>query len=157
MTTYTATERRSHLLSAVSHGGAYTVKNLTSTIELAVCTINSTFDLGYIPSNARILASSRLHADTLGGSSTLDLGIGAVNGNLANADDPNGLSAGHDVSGALSDALVVAIADAGLPAWDFVASETSDPGGMVKVYGTVTGATTTVIGTVTLDMNYVVD
>ena len=157
MTTYTVTERRSHLLSPVSHGGSYTVKNLTSTIELAVSTLGSTFTCGYIPSNARILGSSRLHSDTLGGSSTLDLGIGAVNGNLANADDPNGLSAGHDVSGALSDALVVAIADMGLPAWDFVASEATDPGGAVKVYGTVTGASTTVIGTVTLEMNYVVD
>jgi len=157
MTAYTATERRSHLLAGASHGGAYNVINLTATIELAVSTLGSTFTIGYVPSNARLLGSSRLYSDTLGGSSTLDLGIGAVKGNLVNADDPNGLSAGHDVSSALSDALVVAAADMGKPAWDFVASETVDPGGMVRVYGTVTGASTTVIGTITTEMNYVVD
>ena len=161
MTTYTATERRSHLLAAAGQGDAYTVKNLTATIEVAATTTQGrTINFGYIPSNARLLGSSRVSWDDMSnaGSPTLDLGLGAVDGNLAQADDPDALSNGHDLSAATSDALAITLfADYGLPAWDFVASETSDPGGVLMVYGTVLDATTTVIGTVTLEMNYVLD
>ena len=159
MTTLTATERRAHLLSAASHGGAYTVKNLVSTVEVPVTTtLNSTIGFGRVPSNARLLGSSRFYSDTLGATTKFDFGIRAVNGNLANADDPDALSANHDASGALSDGLVITLfADYGLPAWDFVASETSDPGGELEIYATLTDLTTTVAGTITLDMNYVVD
>ena len=159
MTAFTATERRSHLLSAVSHGGAYDVKSLCSSMVVpAATTLTSTIDFGRIPSNARLLGSSKINFGVLGGTTTIDLGIGAVNGNLANADDPNGLSDGHDASSAGSDQLAITLfADYGKQAWDFVASETSDPGGELKVYGTVADLTTTVEGTVTLEMNYVVD
>ena len=161
MTNFTATERRSHLLAAVGQGPAYSVKNLCSTVEVAaVTTQGRTINFGYIPSNARILGSSRLYWDDLSnaGSPTLDLGIGAVNGNLANADDPDGLSDGHALSTATNDALAITlVADYGLPAWDYVASETSDPGGVLMVYGTVLDAATTVAGTVTLDLYYALD
>jgi hypothetical protein len=160
MTDLKATERRSHLLSAVSHGGAYTVKNLTSTREVTASSIvGTTVNFGRIPSNARLLGSSRFYADIVGASSFFDIGIRAVNGNLANADDPDALSNGHDLSGALNDSLAITlIADYGLPAWDFVASETSDPGGELEVYGSITDATTTgTAKTVTLEMNYIVD
>ena len=159
MTTFTATERRSHLLSAVSHGGAYTVKNLTSTIELAVATLGSTIVFGYIPSNARLLGSSTIDFDSaIAATSKIDLGIGAVNDNLANSDDPDALSNGHDLSAGGTEQLAITLfADYGLPAWDFVDSETSDPGGMLKVYGSITDASTTLVGTITVSMNYVVD
>ena len=162
MTIFTATERRAHLLAATSHGGSYSVKNLTATVEVTVATsTGDTIVFGYIPSNARILGSSRLYWDDMAttGSPTMDLGLAAVKGNLANADDPDALSAGHDVAtatptgaGALS-----AIANHGLPAWDFVASETSDPGGALKVYGTMLDAVTTQTGTATLELYYVID
>jgi hypothetical protein len=159
MTAFTATERRSDLLAAVSHGGAYTVKSLCSSqVVPAATTLTSTIDFGRIPSNARLLGSSKLNWGTLGGTTNFDLGIGAVNGNLANADDPNGLSDGNDASSAGSDTVAItAFADYGKEAWDFVASETSDPDGMLKVYATITDLTTTVEGTITLEMNYVVD
>jgi hypothetical protein len=161
MATFTATERRSHALSAVSHGGSYSVKNLNATIELSVATsTGDTVTFGHIPSNARILGSSRLYWDdcATAGAPTMDIGIGAVEGNLANADDPDALSNGHALATATNNALVVAaIADFGLQAWDFVASETTDPGGDVKVYGTTVDAVTTQAGTVTLELYYVVD
>ena len=159
MTTLTATERRSHLLAATSHGGAYGVKTLCSTVTVpASTTITSTINFGRIPSNARLLGTSRFHSGVLGGTSKLDFGLKAVNGNLANADDPDALSANHDASGALTDGLLVTTyADYGLPAWDFVASETSDPGGELGVYGTITDLTTTVEGVVTIQMDYYID
>ena len=49
------------------------------------------------------------------------------------------------------------IANAGLPAWDFVASEASDPGGVLKVYSTVKDAATTAAGTVSLELYYRID
>ena len=161
MAVFTATERRSHLLSAVSHGGAYEVINLTSTVEFTAATTQGrTINFGHIPSNARLLGNTRLYWDDLSnaGSPTLDLGIGAVNGNLAQSDDADALSNGHGLSTASTGAIAItAFADHGNEAWDFVASETTDPGGVLMVYGTVLDATTTVVGTITLEMYYVVD
>jgi len=160
MTVFTATERRSSLLNATSHGGAYTVKNLTATIELAAqATFPHTITFGYIPSNARLMGSSMLYWDDLAtATTTFDLGLGAVDGNLANADDPNCLSDGNDVTSASTGSVAItAFADYGNEAWDFVASETSDPGGNLRVYGTVADALTTGTGTITLSLDYVVD
>ena len=160
MTVFTATERRSSLLNATSHGGAYTVKNLTATIELAAqATFPHTITFGYIPSNARLMGSSMLYWDDLAtATTTFDLGLGAVDGNLVNADDPNCLSDGNDVTSASTGSVAItAFADYGNEAWDFVASETSDPGGNLRVYGTVADALTTGTGTITLSLDYVVD
>ena len=160
MTTYTATERRAHLLSATSHGGAYTVKNMTSTIELAATTtIGLTVDFGRIPSNARLLGSSTIDFDAnIAATAQIDLGLAAVNGNLANADDPDALSNSHDLSaGGTTQLAITAFADYGKPAWDFVDSETSDPGGELMVYGTTTDAATTLVGTITVSMDYYID
>jgi len=162
MTVFTATERRSHLLSAVSHGGAYGVKNLTASIELAAqATFPHTITFGYVPSNARLLGSSRLYwDDTIATSTTtFDLGLGAVDGNLAQSDDPDCLAVDLDITTASTTGTlaITAFADYGLPAWDFVASEASDPGGALRVYGTVNDALTSGPGTITLELNYVVD
>jgi len=162
MTEFKATERRSHALSAVSHGGSYSVKALTSSIEVSVATsTGDVVNFGYIPSNARLLASSRLYWDDLAtaGSPTMDLGLAAVDDNLANADDPDALSNGHDLATATATGAmaVSAIADVGKEAWDFVASEASDPGGVLKVTGTTVDAVTTQAGTVTLELYYVID
>jgi hypothetical protein len=53
--------------------------------------------------------------------------------------------------------VAVDLANAGLPAWDLVASESSDPGGVLEVYGTVKDAATTQTGTVTLELLYYLD
>jgi hypothetical protein len=161
MSNFKATERRASFLNASSHGGAYNVINLTSTIEVSVATATGdTITFGYIPSNARLLGSSRLYWDDLAttGAPTLDLGLKAIDNNLVNADDPDALSNGHALATATNNALAVAaIADFGNEAWDFVASETVDPGGSLEIYGTTVDAVTTVAGTVTLELYYVID
>ena len=162
MTIFTATERRKNLLNASSHGGAYDVKGLISTVEVTVATsTGDTINFGYIPSNARILGTSRLYWDDMAttGAPTMDLGLAAVKSNLVNADDPDALSAGHDVATATPTGAgaVSPIENFGVQAWDLVASETVDPGGVLKVYGTMLDAVTTQTGTATLELYYVVD
>ena len=153
-----ATQRRSADDLVVSVGEAYSVKNLTATVELAASASGDTVDFGRIPSNARILAASRLYNDDLAtaGSPTLDLGLYSVKSNIT--DDPDALTNGVDLANAGSDTLAIADhANSGLPAWDFVNGQSSDPGGEFIVKGVVKDAATTQAGTVTLDLFYVVD
>lgn len=164
MATFTATERRAHLLAAVGHGGAYTPKVLVSTVAITVSTtVGRTISFGRIPSNARILGASRLYWDDLAtsGSPTLDVGLAAVNGNLVNADDVDALNDGLALSGvstAMAGNLVVKdIANIGLQAWDYVASETVDPGGELEVTGSMLDAPINQAGDITLELYYYVD
>jgi hypothetical protein len=161
-TEFAATERRSHLLSAVSHGGSYNVVNLCSTVEVTVATgTGDTYIFGRIPSNARLLGSSRLYWDDMAttGAPTMDIGLGAVESNLVNADDPDALSNGHALATATPTGAgaVAPIENFGVLAWDLVASETVDPGGELEVYGTCLDAVTTVAGTMTIELYYVID
>lgn len=160
-TEFAATERRAHLLAAVSHGGSYNVVSLCSTVEVTVATgTGDTYIFGRIPSNARLLGSSRVYYDDMAtaGAPTMDIGLGSVDGNLVNANDPDALSAGHTLATAANDVLAItAIADFGNQAWDFVASETVDPGGELEVYGTCLDAVTTAAGTFTIELYYVID
>jgi len=159
--TMTATEKRSHALAAVSHGGSYSIKALTSTVEVAASTtVGRTILFGYIPSNARPMLASKLYSDDLAtsGSPTLDIGLAEVNNNLVNADDPDALTNAIAISSAVTGANLIAdIANAGLEAWDYVASETSDPGGELAVYGSLVDAPVNQAGTITFEMLYVVD
>ena len=161
MATFTATERRANLLSAASHGGAYTPINLCATVAITTATtVGRTISFGRIPSNARIVGASRLYWDDLAtsGSPTLDVGLAAVDGNLANADDPNALLDAGAISSASTGTLPITDhANLGLPAWDYVASETSDPGGQLEVTGVLVDAPINKAGDITLDLYYVVD
>ena len=157
--TYTtkATERRATSGIAAGKGDSMNVKCLTSTVELAGSASGSTVKFGTIPSNARIMASSRIYNDDLAtsGSPTLDLGLGSVDSNVTS--DPDALTNGVALSSAGSDTLAIAIADAGLPAWDFVNGQTTDPGGLLDVYGSVKDAATNATGTITVEIYYVMD
>lgn len=153
-----ATQRRSADNLVAGTGDAYNVKSLCATIELAASSSGDTVTFGRIPSNARILGGSRLYHDDLAtsGSPTLDIGLISVNSNIT--DDPDALNDGIDITAAGADVVVVKdAANMGLPAWDFVNAQTSDPGGEFIVRGVVKDAATTATGTITLDMYYVVD
>ena len=153
-----AVQRRSTTNRAGGKGEAYDMHVLCSTIELAAADSTSTIDFGRIPSNARILSSSRLYNDDLAttASITMDIGLKAVDGNIT--DDPDALGNGFDVSAAVNDALVLSdAANAGLPAWDFVANQTSDPGGEFIVQAEIMDGDTTATGTVTLELCYYLD
>lgn len=153
-----ATQRRSADDLAVGVGEAYSVKSLTATIELGASSANDTVTFGRIPSNARILAMSRVHTDDLAttGAPTLDIGLFPVDGNITADDDA--LIAGIDLATAATDLLALGDhANSGLPAWDLVNGQATDPGGVFIVRGTVKDAATNQAGSLTLDLLYVVD
>lgn len=154
-----ATQRRSATNLVVGMGDAYSVKNLTATFTVtAALASGDTITFGRIPSNARILGASKIYASDLAtsGSPTLDIGLIAVNGNITS--DPDAINDGLAISSAVDAAAIKTFANIGLPAWDFVNAQTSDPGGEFIVRGVVKdAATTATTGSVTLDLYYVVD
>ena len=157
----TATQRRSSTDAVTGNGIANTEKVLVSTIELAASASGDTIDFGKIPSNARILPSSTIYWDDLAtsGTATLDLGLKSYtnSGNSVTA-DPDAIGNGFDVHTSASNGSALSDhANAGLPAWDLINGESSDPGGSFEVYGTVKDAATTATGTVTLELHYIVD
>ena len=157
----TATRLGGNVNTAVSSNGlGGSVKALIATIELAASASGDTIDFGKIPSNARILNSSRIYWDDLAtsGTATLDIGLKSYRNNSVTA-DPDALSNGHDVhsgADATDGAALVAVnaATVGLPAWDFINGVSADPGGELEVYGTIKDAATTATGTVTLELYY---
>ncbi len=158
MANVSATERRSHFLAAAGQGPAYSVKNLSATIELAATTSGDSIIFGRVPSNARFTGQCRLYNDDLAtsGSPTLDIGLKAVDGNITT--DIDAIGNGFALSSSGSDVLMFSdIADIGLPAWDLVSGQATDPGGVFEVIGTVKDAPTIATGTVTVDINYVLD
>lgn len=157
----TATQRRALADLIAGQGLASKVINLCATVELAAAASGDTIDFGKIPSNARILPSTRLYNDDLAtsGSPTLDIGLKSFTGSLNSVTaDPDAIGNGFALSSAGSDVVAISdIANAGLPAWDFINGVTADPGGAFEVYGSVADAATTATGTVTLDLYYVID
>src|SRR5574343_503007 len=88
------------------HGLGGNVKAITRTVEISAgASATSTYDLGYIPANARILGISRYSIDDCdtGSTATLDFGLMAVDGNVTSDAD------------ALNDGIVLGTAATGSP------------------------------------------
>ena len=154
-----ATQRRASANLVVGSAGyASSVKNLCATVELAASASATTVTFGRIPSNARILPLSRIYKDDLAtsGSPTLDLGLIAVRSNITSDDDCINDGISLSATAAWAD-VVKDPANGGLPCWDLVNGQTSDPGGEFIVRGIVRDAATTATGTITLDLYYIVD
>jgi hypothetical protein len=129
-----------------------------STVELAASASGVTVKLGSIPSNARLSPIGLIYNDDLAtsGSPTLDIGLGSVDSNVTS--DPDAINNGLALSAATTTTTVLADpANAGLPAWDLVASVTEDPGGLLDVYASVKDAATTATGTLTIVLYGYVD
>lgn len=158
VTTNTATRRQIDVPGG-SVGDANQSRVLIATVELAASDSSSTISFGKIPSNARILQASKVYWDDLAtsGSPTLDLGLKAVNANITTDDDclNDGLALSAVSTANVGAFVVKDIVNAGLPAWDFVNGQASDPGGLLEVLGTVRDAATTATGTVTLELHYI--
>jgi len=160
-TSYTikATNRKDAVDAVAGKGDANSLKALiVRTVELAAATAaGSTVYFGTIPSNARLTGSSHVYWDDLStaGAPTLDLGLGAVNANIT--DDPDAISNGHALATASSASAITGIENIGLPAWDFVNGQTSDPKGELEVYGTVADAAHSTTGTITLELYGYID
>lgn len=156
--TYKATEKAPSQGLAGGKGDGPKVNALVSAIELAPSTAGTRVRFGTVPSNARLLGASKVYWDDLAttGSPTLDMGLGSVNGNITSATTT--LSTGHAISSADANGepLLDDIADVGKFAWE-IAGESSDPGGLIDVYGTVLDAPTTQTGTVAVETYYKLD
>ncbi len=157
--TYTssATQRKAQTGLVPGRGEGNNVKVLlASTIEVAGTeAINSTINFGRIPSNARILSQSRVYWEDLStgaGAPTLDLGLASVNANITS--DPDALSNGHTLTTATTTgaSAISDIANCGLPAWDFVNGQTTDPGGAFDVYGSLVDTVIDTSGTITVEI-----
>ena len=122
-------------------------------------TAGSTYHLARLPSNAVILPSSTIYFDNIGGgSSTLDIGVYAVNGNLVNADDVDAINDGISCATAGSASVIKDFATSATALWDYVASEEVDPGGFLDIKVELAeGADTDAGGSIALELFYVVD
>lgn len=156
--TYTskATTRKSAANLITGKGDAFGLKVLvTSTVELAPSASGTTIKFGTIASNARLSGLSRVYWDDLStsGSPTLDLGLASVNQNITS--DPDALSDGHAISAADAEGATAVkdVANYGKYAWQLVNGQTTDPGGLLDVYGSVVDAATLGnTGTITVEL-----
>ena len=121
-------------------------------------TISSTYHLARLPSNAVILPSSTIYFDNVGASgATADIGVYAVDGNLANADDVDAINDGIAIATAGSASVIKDFATSATALWDYVASESSDPGGLLDIKVALLDAVTDAAGSIALELYYVVD
>lgn len=104
---------------------------------------------GRVPSNAIILPTSQLNYSAITGLTSLDIGfVGAVSALLAAKDVTAAGKVVLDAGGGAG----MAIAKLGLRAWQ-MANLSSDPGGMLDVFGTMNQAATAA-GTLVLSLLY---
>ena len=88
---------------------------------------------------------------------TADIGVYAVDGNLANADDVDAINDGIAVATAGSASVIKDFATSATALWDYVASETSDPGGLLDIKVILQDAVTDAAGSISLEIFYTVD
>ena len=153
----TATVRRANT-QTLGKGDSGTLKEVCSVIEIAAAaTVGQTFKLARIPSNARISGLSELYWDDLSTASPdLDIGLASVDSNITS--DPDAINDGLDAGTATSGAKLIKTFDnIGKQAWEYVSGQTSDPGGELDVYASVTVSALDVGGTVGLDLAYTLD
>lgn len=139
-------------------GEGPSVKTLVATRETnADDSATSTYSFGKIQSNARILGISQCHNDDLAtaGAPTLDIGLFAVDSNIT--DDDDALTNGLDMATAGSNNVINDIANYGKEAWEHVNGQTSDPGGLLEVKGTLKDAAINQAGTLTLELYFAFD
>ena len=119
--------------------------------------VSSTYLLARLPSNARILANSKIFWDDLGtGTGEIDVGVFNQSGNSEITDDPDALTNGIDPTTAGSATLIAAIADIGIALWDHTAAA-SDPKVDLDIKATLTTGPITAIGTITVEILYTLD
>jgi hypothetical protein len=118
---------------------------------------SSTYLLAELPSNARILGSSKIYWDdlTTDASSTLDVGVFNQSGKSDITNDPDALTNGLVVTAAGSASLISDIANYGLQLWDF-ATGTADPVATLQVKATLMDAALSAAGggTITVEIHY---
>jgi hypothetical protein len=140
----------------VSHGMGGDVKGFTATVEIAAGADSntSTYDFGYVPSDAKILGISRYSLDDASTESTatMDFGLFPVPGEDQFTGDDDALNDGIVLGTAAKDQpLIKDISDYGQRAWQFVNGLTAAPKGHMILRGTIKDANPSVGGTVTVE------
>lgn len=134
------------------------VRNWTDTAEVVASDATSTIHMARLPSNARLLETSKVFFDDLAssGAPTFDIGLFPVVTGDFTADDDI-LNDGIDVATAAGSAVVIKdIANYGKALWA-IAGLTEDPGCQMDVKITVKDAATNATGTVTMSLYYTID
>jgi hypothetical protein len=145
--------------SRAGHGLGGNVKGWTRTIEIsASASDTSTYTLGYVPANARILGISRYSIDDCdtGSTATLDIGLYAVDGNITS--DVDALTDGIAMGTAAKDQpLVKTIEKYGKRAWELVSGATVATKGDFRVAAVIDdGDISAAGGTLTVELFYLV-
>ena len=151
--------------------GGEKIKVWVETLEVGSAnSATSIYSMARIPSNARIMGSSRLHHDDLAssGSPTLDIGVFALpspSGGVLQSqypgyitDDADALNDGIDAaaSGGASVAVIKDKANYGKQLWEFINGQTTDPKGLLDIKVSLLDADVNVGGTITLELHYTI-
>lgn len=118
---------------------------------------NSTYKLGRVPTNARILPSSKLYWDDLhagAGVPTLDAGFSGVDGNITT--NLTALNDGFNVTTSGSGTLVRDHANGARRVWELLGLA-KDPGGVVDLLISLQDNAADTAGTVSAELYYTVD
>ncbi len=145
--------------SRVSHGAGGNVKCFSATIEISASATNaSTYDLGYVPVNARILGISRFSIDDCdtGSTATIDFGFASVDGNFTT--DADALNDGTVLGTAAKDQpLLKGIELYGKKVWQLISGATAATKGMAKLQASIQdGAISATGGTLTVECYFLV-
>lgn len=137
------------------------VRKWVETFETSAAdSATSTYLVARLPSKARIMGSSRISHDALG-ATTATLGIGVYNpsGRSVITNDADAINTGIVASTAGTKEFISNRDSWGLPLWDFVAGQTTDPGGQLDVKVVIEGSVhlSSGAGTVTVEIDYCLD
>lgn len=145
-------------MAAPGFNGA--VRNWTETIEVGSSdSINSTYLMARLPSNARLLGASRIYSDDLAssGAPTIDVGVFNLSGQSTITDDDDAINNGIDVATVTDAALVLGVENFGQRLWEYVSGQTTDPLGDLDITLTLKDAAVNVGGTITVEIFYTLD
>lgn len=156
--TYTdsATVRRANE-AVLGKGESGSAKIVTTTVAVTTGATGRTYKFGRYPSNARIHGNSNIYWDDLAtsGAPDLDFGVASVDSNITS--DPDALNDGLNGAATGSSPLVKDRANYGKRLWEFVNGQTTDPGGELDIYMTLTTAPINAAGDVTVEVVYSLD
>ncbi len=136
------------------------VRSWTETVEVGSSdSVNSTYLIARLPSNARLLGHSRIYTDDLAsaGSPTIDVGVFNLSGQSTITDDDDAINAGINVTTVTDAALVLGIENYGKKLYEYVAGQTEDPKGDLDIKLTLKDAAVNAGGTITVEIFYTLD
>jgi len=136
------------------------VRSWVETVEVgAADSDTSTYLVARLPSNARILGTSRIKTDDLAsaGAPTVDIGVFNRSGKTDITDDPDAINDGIDVATVTDVAVIKDISNYGIRLWEHVAGLTEDPDVDLDIKLSLVDADVNVGGTMTIELYYTLD